>query len=63
VATLPRASCSEPSPVDRGHVCTASATLETFASRASCMSISPAPCATGSAFGSGVAVCIRSAFT
>jgi hypothetical protein len=59
----PLATYSEPSPVDRGQVCTASATAETFASLARCMLIRPAPCATGSALGSGTAVCISRAFT
>ena len=53
----------EPSPVDRGHVCTASATVESLASLARWRLMSPAPCATGSALGSGTAVCMSRAFT
>src|SRR5262245_30408017 len=63
VTVEPRASWSEPSPVDRVHVCAASATVGTFASRARCMLINPAPLAIGSAFGSGTAVCVSRAFT
>jgi hypothetical protein len=43
VATLPRANWSEPSPVERGHVWTAPANELSFASRAACMLINPAP--------------------
>jgi hypothetical protein len=63
VTTEPRASWSDPSPVDRGHVCTAPATVESLASLARWRLISPAPCATGSALGSGTAVCMSRAFT
>src|SRR4029450_7104393 len=63
VTTGPRASCREPSPVDRGHVCTASATVESLASLARWRLMRPAPCATGSALGSGTAVCMSRAFT